>query len=65
MGETWGLFWPDTELEDKSEDPNKYIKVMVVVSVSEDQSVICRNIMKTKTKRRTTPLLMTAPPRPL
>ena len=27
-GETWGLFWPDTELEDKSEDPNKYIKVM-------------------------------------
>lgn len=26
VGETWGLFWPDTELEDKSEDPNKYIK---------------------------------------
>ena len=37
VGETWGLFWPDTELEDKSEDPNKYIKVMLVVSVSEDQ----------------------------
>lgn len=27
QGETWGLFWPDQELEDKSEDPTKYIKV--------------------------------------
>ena len=26
-GETWGLFWPDQELEEKSEDPTKYIKV--------------------------------------
>ena len=32
VGETWGLFWPDTELEDKSEDPNKYIKVVVLMS---------------------------------
>ena len=28
QGETWGLFWPDQELEDKSEDPTKYIKVV-------------------------------------
>ena len=26
-GETWGLFWPDQEMEEKSEDPTKYIKV--------------------------------------
>lgn len=26
-GETWGLFWPDQELEERSEDPTKYIKV--------------------------------------
>jgi len=25
-GETWGLFWPDQEMEEKSEDPTKYIK---------------------------------------
>ena len=28
-GETWGLFWPDQEMEEKSEDPTKYIKVTV------------------------------------
>ena len=27
VGETWGLFWPDQELENNSEDPTKYIKV--------------------------------------
>ena len=27
-GETWGLFWPDQEMEEKSEDPTKYIKVI-------------------------------------
>jgi len=26
VGETWGLFWPDQELEDKSEDPTKFVK---------------------------------------
>ena len=26
-GETWGLFWPDQEMEERSEDPTKYIKV--------------------------------------
>merc|ERR1712227_329689 len=25
-GETWGLFWPDQEMEERSEDPTKYIK---------------------------------------
>ena len=27
QGETWGLFWPDQEMEERSEDPTKYIKV--------------------------------------
>ena len=34
QGETWGLFWPDQEMEERSEDPTKYIKVVPVLSGS-------------------------------
>ena len=32
QGETWGLFWPDQEMEEKSEDPTKYIKVCLLTA---------------------------------
>ena len=45
-GETWGLFWPDQEMEEKSEDPTKYIKVTKFDSVAIEYQLFSRNTMK-------------------
>ena len=51
VGETWGLFWPDQELEDKSEDPTKFVKVDPINFYQTTIKNIFRNIMKIRLRK--------------